>query len=202
MPRGIIMWGGRATPPGVLPGKYQVKVTAGAFTQTQSFEVKGDPRVDTSAADYQEQLKLAREVAGRIKELYDTLAQIRDSRAQAKEIGERLQKAGYGDDALKAANAMNERWAELEGDITQLKGEGNQDALNYPGRLDNQWAALYSHIVGSDRKPTPGDYQRYEDLKPSLNDIVTRMKRINDSDVAKFNELVKSKGAQPIITKK
>jgi photosystem II stability/assembly factor-like uncharacterized protein len=202
MPRGIIMWGGRATPPGVLPGKYQVKVTAGTFTQTQSFEVKGDPRVDTSSADYEEQLKLAREVAGRIKELYDTLAQIRDSRAQAKEIGERLQKAGYGDDALKAANAMNERWAELEGDITQLKGEGNQDALNYPGRLDNQWAALYSHIVGSDRKPTPGDYQRYEDLKPSLNDIVTRMKRINDSDVAKFNELVKGKGAQPIIVKK
>jgi hypothetical protein len=196
------MWGGRAAAPSILPGKYQVKVTAGAWTQTQPFEVKGDPRVETSAAEYEEQLKLSREIAGRIKELYDTLAQIRESRLQAKDLGERLQKSGYGDDAVKAAQAMNERFTELEGDITQLHGEGNQDALNFPGRLDNQWVALYNHIIQSDRKPTPGDYQRYQDLKPTLDEILTRMKRINDSDVARFNELVKSKGAQPIITKK
>jgi hypothetical protein len=202
VPRGIIMWGGRAAAPTVLPGKYQVKVTVGSWTQTQPFDVKADPRLTTSTADYQEQLRLAREIGARIKDLYDTLAQIRDSRQQAKEVGDRLQKAGYGNDAAKAAEAMNERFSELEGDITQLHGEGNQDALNYPGRLDNQWVALYSHIVQSENKPTKGDYDRYDDLKPSLNEILTRMKAISDSDVAKFNELVRSKGAQPIITKK
>ena len=41
---------------------------------------------------------------------------------------------------------------DVEGDMTQLKGEAGQDALNYPGRLDNQLIVLYQNIVGTERK--------------------------------------------------
>jgi hypothetical protein len=32
--------------------------------------------------------------------------------------------------------------------MTQMQGEGGQDALNFPGRMDNQLLALYGAIVG------------------------------------------------------
>jgi photosystem II stability/assembly factor-like uncharacterized protein len=204
VPRGAVLWPPGGGPgPRVVPGKYQVKVTIGEWTQTQTFEVKPDPRLNATTADYQDQLKTAREVGAHIKELYDALAELREVRQQAQDIGQRLQRAGFGDEAIKAAQALKDHFSELEGDITQLQGEaGGQDALNYPGKLDNQWIALYNHIVQSDRKPTKGDYQRYEDLQPQLNQILTRVKAATDSDVAKFNDLVKSKGVQPIILKK
>ena len=37
--------------------------------------------------------------------------------------------------------------------ITQLQGEAGQDALNFPGRLDNQLVALHSNVVQEERKP-------------------------------------------------
>jgi len=204
VPRGAVLWPPTGGPgPKAVPGKYQVKVIVGEWTQTQSFEIKPDPRVEATAADYQEQLRFVREVAGRIKDLYDTLGQLRDAKQQAQQIGERLQRVGYGDDVLKAAQAMTERFTEIEGDITQLHGEaGTQDALNFPGKLDNQWIALYQHLIQFDRKPTNGDKQRYDDLKPPTDQIVSRVKAVMETDIAKFNELVKGKGAQPLILKK
>src|SRR5262249_9740679 len=69
VPRGAVLWPPGGGPgPRVVPGKYQVKVTIGAWSQTQSFEVKPDPRLSATTADYQEQLKTAREVGGRIKD--------------------------------------------------------------------------------------------------------------------------------------
>src|SRR5262249_34915960 len=153
VPRGAVLWPPGGGPgPRVVPGKYQVKVTIGQWTQTQSFEVKPDPRLSATTAEYQEQLKTAREVGSRIKDLYEALAELRDARQQAQQIGDRLERAGFGDEAAKAARAMVDHFSEIEGDITQLQGEsGGQDALSYPGKLDNQWITLYNHIVQSDR---------------------------------------------------
>lgn len=202
IPQGITQWGGSNIPPKIVPGSYQVKITSGAWSQTQPLEVKSDPRLTTTVADYEEQLRLSREIGGRIRELYDTLAQLRDVKQQVTQLGDRLNKAGFGDDVAKAAKALNERFSELEGDLTQLQGSAGQDALNYPGRIDNQWLVLYGTVAAPDSRPPRGAYDRYEDLKPELPRILDQIRQVFTTDLAKFNELVKSKGVQPVVTKK
>lgn len=202
IPQGIIQWGGGNTPPKVVPGAYQVKITSGAWTQTQPLEVKSDPRLTTTTLDYEEQLRFSREIGGKVKELYDTLLQLRDVKQQATQLGDRLAKAGFGDDVAKAAKALNERFGELEGDLTQLQGQSGQDALNFPGRMDNQWLVLYGSVAAPDSRPAKGAYDRYEDLKPDLPRVLDQIRQVFSTDLVKFNELVKTKGAQPIVTKK
>ncbi len=200
IPSGAVLWaaGGDAGPK-VVPGTYQVRVSTGNWTATQSFEVKPDPRVDTPAADYEAQLKLAREVGGQIKELYTALARLREVKQQATQLGERVQRAGKGGDVAGAARTLNERLTAVERELTQIQGEGGQDALNYPGRLDNQYLVLYNAITSSDRGPTPQMFQRFEDLKPELAKLLGQLKQIFDADLAKFNELVRSKALPPVI---
>jgi hypothetical protein len=200
IPRGAVLWaaGGNAGPKVVL-GTYQVKITAGSWTQTQSFEVKPDPRIKTTPAEYEEQLKLAREVGAQVKELYANLAKLRDIKQQATELGERIQKAGKGDDIAKAARALNDKLTTVEGGLTQIQGEGGQDALNFPGQLDNQYLVLYGAVSGPDSKPGPHHYQRFEELKPGLTKLLGQLKQILDADLAKFNDLVRGKGVAPVI---
>jgi hypothetical protein len=200
IPRGAVLWsGGGSAGPKVVPGTYQVKITSGSFTQTQSFEVKPDPRIKTTAAEYEEQLKVAREVAGQVKDLYANLTRLRDVKQQATQLGERIQHAGKGDDIAKAAKALSDRLAAVEGKLTQLQGEGGQDALNFPGQLDNQYLVLYSSVSGPDSKPGPHHYERFEELKPELTKQLAALKQVMDADLAKFNELVRSKGLPAVI---
>jgi photosystem II stability/assembly factor-like uncharacterized protein len=202
IPRGIVMWGGGgagSAGPKVVPGRYQVRVTVGDWRATEAFEVRPDPRFNTTTADYEEQLKLAREVGAKIAELYRDLATIREVKRQATDLGERLRRGGFGEEVAKAARGLVERLTAIEGEFTQLQGEGGQDALNFPGRLDNQFVRLYSEIVSDDKRPSKGEYQRFEDLKPELAKLQTQLDQVLKTDLAKFNELVRSKNVPPII---
>ncbi len=55
---GMILWSGEMRGPRVVPGMYQVRLTVDGKTTSESFEVKPDPRVRISAADYAKQLDL------------------------------------------------------------------------------------------------------------------------------------------------
>jgi len=199
IPPRIVMWGGGGGGPKAVPGNYQVRLKAGDFSQTQPLQVLKDPRNPTTDADYAEQYELARQVGGKIKELYDNLLQLRDVRRQAGEIAQRLEQGGYGKEATAAAKALGEKLTGIEGELTQLKGEGGQDALNFPGRLDNQWVKLYSEVVSPDGKVSAGSRQRFEHLKPELAKHLAQLKQVFDTDLAGFNKLVREKGAPAVI---
>ena len=93
MPPRIIMWGGgggRGGGPKAAPGVYTVKVSSGAWSQSQTFRLSTDPRLPPmTEAEGAEQLRMAMEVGGQIKELYDTLAKLRDAKQQAAEIADK-----------------------------------------------------------------------------------------------------------------
>ena len=55
---GMILWAGETRGPKIAPGTYQVKLTVDGKTITQSFDVKADPRLTTTPADYAKQTEL------------------------------------------------------------------------------------------------------------------------------------------------
>ncbi len=65
---GIILWAGSMTGPLAAPGTYQVRLTVDGRTQTQSFAIKKDPRLDTTPEDYAKQLTLALQVRDKLSE--------------------------------------------------------------------------------------------------------------------------------------
>jgi hypothetical protein len=204
VPRGTVLWGGFGPPAGprIVPGSYLVKMTMGSWSQTVPLAVQGDPRLPTTQADYEAQLALAKQVGERIKTVYDQLAALRAVKEQATAIGERADKAGHGDEITKAAKALNEKLRGVEGKLTQLQGEGGQDALNFPGMLDNQLMELYSEVADDDRKPSKGSTDRWADLAPQVDAALAELKAAMDVDVAAFNDLVQKKSLAPVLVPK
>jgi hypothetical protein len=200
-PQGIVMWGGGgAAGPKVPPGTYTVKVTSGSWSESQTFRLKTDPRLLPVMTDAEgaEQLRLAREVGGQINELYTNLGKIRDVKAQAAEISKT---AGAGSPVAAAAKTLTDRLTAVESDMTQIQGEGGQDALNFPGRLDNQLVVLYGNIANTERRLGTPITERYKDLKPVADGILQRARTALQTDVATFNGVLTKAGLKAIVVK-
>ena len=200
IPQGIVMWGGGGPGPRALPGKYTARLTVNGGTLSQDFELKADPNATSTQAEYEEQLRVAREVGLKVAELYAALAQIRDIKEQATELGVRMQRAGLGNEAAQAAAALSKKLTAIEGELTQLQGEGGQDALNFPGRLDNQFVALYGDVAGRNYVAL-GAKERLEDLKPELAKHLSNLEETLSTEIAAFNDLIEKKGVKPLITR-
>jgi photosystem II stability/assembly factor-like uncharacterized protein len=200
-PPNIVMWGGGPSAgPKVAPGMYTVKVSTGSWSETQTFRLKSDPRLTPIMTDAEgaEQLRLGREVGGQINELYTNLLKIRDVKRQAAEMSS---KAGAGSPVAAAAKTLTDRLTAVESDMTQIQGEGGQDALNFPGRLDNQLVVLYGNIVNAERRLGSPVTERYKDLKPETDKTLLRARTALETDVATSNAVATKAGLQPIVVK-
>jgi hypothetical protein len=180
---------------------YTVKVSSGTWSESQTFRLKPDPRYLPAMTDAEgaEQLRMAQEIGGQIKSLYDNLAKIRDVKKQAAEMAQKS--GGSGSAIAAAANALKQKLEAVEGDITQMQGEGGQDALNFPGRLDNQMIALYQSITAAERRMGTPVTERYKDLKPEADGVLKRAENALKVDVAAFNAVATKNGMQAIIVK-
>ena len=74
---GMILWGATQSGPAVLPGSYQVRLTADGVTQTQSFAVLKHPLRPVSDADLQFQWDLASRIRDKVNEANHAVIRIR-----------------------------------------------------------------------------------------------------------------------------
>ena len=202
IPQGTVQWGfGGGIGPAVVPGTYTVRLSMGDWSDEHSFEYAPNPAVNATAEEYQEQLAMAREVGEHAKRLYDELAVLRNVKMQANAIGAQLSQAGYGDDAQNAARELAQKLTAVEGELTQLEGEGGQDSLNFPGRLDQQYNGLYGAIAGSPAPVSGGAKERWADLEPQLQPYLDQIQEIYDTDLAAYNELIGEYGLKVLMKK-
>jgi hypothetical protein len=123
---------------------------------------------------------------------------LRDVKQQAADIAA---KAGAAGPLAAAAKTLTDRVVAVEGDLTQLQGEAQQDALNFPGRLDNQWVALYSNLSQLERRLNKSVTERYGDLRAPTDELMRRAQRVVTTDVAAFNAASSSAGGAQIVVK-
>ena len=114
-------------------------------------------------------------------------------------VGSQLADAGYGDEASTAASALNAKLTAVEGELTQLEGEGGQDSLNFPGRLDQQFNTLYGAAAGGVAPLGSGVKERWADLEPMLQPLIDQIHEIYAVDLAAFNELVGQNGMRVLL---
>lgn len=150
--------------PLVVPGKYSVKMTAGAWTQTVPLVVKVDPRVTQSGvtqADLQEQLDLG--------------LKIRDALTESRQLQQRLVQAmekagvkpppppgpGQSPSSVKYDHP-------LQGLYARLVTAGGV----YPQpMLIDQFSNIQRMIGGADQKIGKDAWDRYNDCLKELNAI-------------------------------
>lgn len=187
----MILWSGSTQGPRVVPGKYQVRISADGSSQTEELEVKSDPRVETSAEDYQKQLALRLKIHAKLTETNDAVTQIRDIRKQIDEVSARLKDMPEGKDAVEMAKALKERLTAIEEALYQTKNQSSQDPLNYPIRLNDKLAGLADVVDSADAAPTAQSYKVFEDLSSRIDAQLESLREIVSTSIPEFNKIVR-----------
>ncbi|HEX8141552.1 MAG TPA: hypothetical protein VF553_03090 [Pyrinomonadaceae bacterium] len=198
---GLILWSGELRGPIIVPGAYQVRLTVGGKTMTQSFEVKKDPRVAAAPADFARQFDLLMKIRDKLTETHNAITRIREVRRQLDDLVKRLKDQASGGPIVEAARSLNAKLAAVEEELYQTKNQSSQDPLNFPIRLNNKLAALAGVVGSADAAPTDQSYVVYEEQVGLINTQLRRMEQIMTTDLAAFNRLAREQNIPAVIMK-
>ncbi len=190
----LIMWAGNLNGPMVVPGQYQVRLTVNGTTQTESFEVKKDPRAQTTPRDFAAQLALSMQIRDKLSQANQGVVRIRDAKRQLEPYSKSSNKT-----VAEAAQSLTKRLTAVEEELYQTKNRSSQDPLNYPIKLNNKLAALAGTVANTDIAPTEQSQMVFEDLATRANAQLTQMERLLKDDLAAFNKLVRDQNV-PAVT--
>jgi photosystem II stability/assembly factor-like uncharacterized protein len=198
---GMILWAGETRGPKLAPGKYQVKLTVDGKSYTQPFEIKSDPRVTTTAADYAKQLELNLKIRDKLTETHNAIIQIRDVRKQVEDLLKRL--AGQPNFKVinDAGTALNKNLTAIEEALYQTKNQSSQDPLNFPIRLNNKLAALGGVVASAESAPTAQSYGVYDEVVGQIDAQLQKFAQLMRTDVPAFNQLVKDQNIPAVVVK-
>jgi hypothetical protein len=198
---GMVLWAGSTSGPKVPPGTYQVKLTVEGKTLTQNFEIKPDPRVTTTPADYTKQLELSLKIRDKLSETHNAVIQIRDVRKQVEDLLKRVAGQPNFKVVNDAGTALNKNLTSIEEALYQTKNQSNQDPLNFPIRLNNKLASLGGVVGSAEAAPTTQSYAVYDELVTQIDAELQKLAQLMRTDVPAFNQLVRDQNIPAVIVK-
>ncbi|HZS47188.1 MAG TPA: glycosyl hydrolase [Blastocatellia bacterium] len=198
---GMILWAGDTSGPLIVPGTYKVKLTMGDKSETQTFEVKKDPRIASTVEDLIKQRDLLLQLRDKFSETSNAIIEIRDIRKQVDDVGKRAQAQPNGKPIVDAAKALSAKLTAVEEELYQTKNQSSQDPLNYPIRLNNKLAALAGVVATGDYAPTDQSYSVQEDLTGKIDVQLQKFADLKKGDIPAFNKLVRDQDVPAVIVK-
>ena len=207
-PKGIVNDEGSTRGPFVSPGKYSVRLTAGGKTLTQPFIVRGDPRLSTTQAEYDAQLALALDVQKKTNDLSDAVQRIIDIEHAMDERVNDTKSQPYASKISDAVKPIRTKLETIRDSLVEIHSHADQITLHYPVRYYNMLLSLAGMVQSADAGPTQqegGIYREiappdrlvfeaigiYREIAPKVDQQIGRLRVIETSDIAAFNNLLK-----------
>ena len=188
---GTFFLGGTLSGPRSLPGSYKVKLTAGGQSLTQDFEIKKDPRLATTDAEYAKQFQMSLAVRDKVSELDDAVNRINRI---LKQLESASQSAKADKATQDAAKNLTEELTAVRQKLIEPRFTGFDDqTLIFPLQLNNRIASLQDYLE-ADHGPTAQDTAVFEQLSSDLTQALASLERILETDLPPFNSRVKSRG--------
>ena len=178
------------------PGTYTVRLNVDGKTYTQPLVVNPDPRLNLTAAQYDEQLKFSLAIREDFTRLARIIDSLRSVRTQIQARRELLKDDKGSADWVKAADATLGKLEALENRLHNPKAEVVYDVLAFKGgaQLYSRLGPLYSFVVESDGVPTQGMREVYATQKTELEVLDKDWKGLVAGDLTALN-----KAAPPAI---
>jgi hypothetical protein len=179
-----------------IPGEYKVELIVDGKTATQTFTVVKDPRAPTTPEDFQKQLELALKIRDRVTEANQSVIDIRAAKDQLKPY------LTNSDEKVKTqAKQLTDELTGIEEAVYQTKLHADEDALNFPIKLNNKLASVEGVVEETDVAPTAQSYQVFDDLSAQLQTQLDHLHKVETSGIADFNKLVHDQNIPAIALK-
>lgn len=199
---GMIMWSASMAGAKAVPGSYEVRLTIGDQTQKAAFDLIKDPRSSATQEDLVAQFEFINEANKKISEAHQTIIDIRDIRKQINAYTALLKDNESAKDLLAKAKEINEALTKVEEELYQTKNQSRQDPLNFPIKLTNKLGSVKSLASSGDNRPTAQMFEVKQDLTQKVDVQLSEFKKIRDTELPKFNEMIRQKAIDPIMVKK
>jgi photosystem II stability/assembly factor-like uncharacterized protein len=196
---------GYVTPQGTLPGpaaapgQYQVRLTVGDETSTESFEIRRDPRMPATDEDLAAQFALLLKIRDKVSETHDAINTLRSIRQQVEEWERRVQDQENSAAITDAGKALKEKLTAIEEELIQVKVKNRGETLNLPIKLNAKMAGLSGPVGSADAAPTRQAYEVFDDLSARIDEQLRQLDAIVATDVAAFNALIRDSALPAII---
>jgi hypothetical protein len=160
---GMIFWAGGASPIAAPPGEYKLTMIADGQKMITTFKWLKDPRTPATDADLQEKFRFQMQIAAKIDLAHTAMNRIKKARD--------AQGANADPTWLKGIT-------EVEEAIYQTKNKSGQDPLNYPIRLNDKLAGVFSNVSGADYRPTKQSYEVFNKLAKELDVQLAKLDKL------------------------
>lgn len=188
---GTYLLAGSLHGPRAVPGKYKVKLTAAGQTFTQEFEIKKDPRLSTTGAEYAKQFQMSLAVRDKVSALDDAVNSINRI---LKQLDSASQSTKADDSLRDAAKKFTEKLIAVRQKLIESRFTGFDDqTLIFPLQLNNRLASLQIYLEG-DQAPTDQDGAVFELLSADLTKTLAELKQTVDTGVPAVSSRLKSCG--------
>jgi len=167
----------------------------GEWSDTTTFQVVQDPRVDVSQEEMDAQYLLAKAVWRELTRSHEAIERIRQVRGQIEALAERLET----EVVTEKADGIIVALTEVEEKLHQIKSESSQDILNFPPQIDNQLLYLQGVVESTLGAPAESSQQRFDELKTELDGYVAELDAILADQLPDLEQLIGETGSPRII---
>ena len=182
----------------VPPGRYMVRLTAGAIVQTHPLEVRQDPRITEPASVIAERDSIANLLSNRINEIHEAVLRVRDLRAQVQGFVTRAKEVAGADTVAKAGRVLTGKLEKLDPRMT-TKASNGQDIINYANGINGQYGFLLGQVEGNSGVTTPVK-ERLVQLEAVWSALRAEVELVETQDVATFNALLQANKVPGVIS--
>jgi hypothetical protein len=177
--------------PMALPGRYQVRLTVGGRSATQSFALKLDPRSKVTPADLQAQFAFLKQLRDTVNSVTNAIITIRNVRAQLADV------AG----AMEAAKALTQKLDAIEDALYQVHSQADEDALVYPPGPTERLSSLIFAASTMDARPTAPMYDVFRLFAPQIQTQLVALAQALKSDLPGVNAALRAGGGKPVVAR-
>lgn len=181
----------------VAPGKYTVKLTYKSTPKSTNFSILPDPRIEASAADYAEQQRVLISVEDKVKEIHESVLDMRKARKQVSELATLLKEKPEMKAVADTAKVLVKKMKTWEDKLVQNKSESNDDVINFLNMLSADYIFVRGELDSNLPLVTNGQKERIKELDTQWAKLNAEKEELV-KDISAFNALCREKGIEKI----
>ncbi len=184
----------------VPPGRYTVRIAAGAQTLEQPLDVLQDPTTRAGTDDLAAQGALVADLTADIDTTVAMVNRLEVLRGQLDALRATLSGDSTVADVRAAADTLDRALQAVEEPLFQMKVTGRgQDELRWPMRLAEQLVYLAQSVSATDFAPTTQEREVQQLLAGQVREARERLDRVMAGEVATFRRNLRARNLANVV---
>ena len=194
---GMVLYSSPNRGPKAVPGQYRAELTVNDKVEEQTFEIKADPRMETTQEEYQQQFDYLIAVRDKVSEAHQAILDIRDLKKDIAYLEGKIDTDSQKANSLKKSLAsFTEELEVIENNIHMTKNQSYQDPLNYGIRINNRLSFLLADQQRGDYAPTDQAEAFRQEVSAELDTELDALDRVIRKSLPLINEMTEEIGVK------